>query len=89
MSFFFFLELYLWHMEVFRLGVELELRLMATTTATATEDLSCVCNQHHSSRQCWILNQLSEARDQTCILMYTSQICFCCTTTGMPIFLIK
>ena len=27
---------------------------------------------HHSSRQCWILNPLSEGRDQTCILMDAS-----------------
>ena len=30
---------------------------------------------HHSSQQCWILSLLSEARDQTCILMDTSQAC--------------
>ena len=29
---------------------------------------------HHSSRQCQILNPLGEARDQTCILMDTSQV---------------
>uniref|UniRef100_A0A8D0ZDY0 C2 DOCK-type domain-containing protein n=1 Tax=Sus scrofa TaxID=9823 RepID=A0A8D0ZDY0_PIG len=28
-----------------------------------------ICNLHHSSRQHWILNPLSEARDRTCILM--------------------
>ena len=27
-------------------------------------------------RQCWILNPLSEARDQTCILMDPSQVCY-------------
>ena len=32
-------------------------------TATATWNLSRVCNLHHSSRQCWILNPPSEARD--------------------------
>ena len=36
----------------------------------------CVCNLHHSSRKCWILNPLSEARDQTCVLMDTSQACY-------------
>ena len=35
-----FLGLYLQHMEVPRLGVELELQLLAYTTATATQDLS-------------------------------------------------
>ena len=60
---------HLWHMEVPRLGVKLELQLPAYTTATATWDLSHICNLDHSSWQCWILNPLSEARDQTCILM--------------------
>ena len=46
----------------------------ADTTATATPDLSCVCDLHHSSRRHWILNSLSEARNQTCILMDTSWI---------------
>ena len=39
-----FLGLQVWHMEVPRLGVELELQLPAYTTATATQDLSCICN---------------------------------------------
>ena len=38
-----------WHMEVPRLGVELELQLPAYVTATATPDLSLVCNLHYSS----------------------------------------
>ena len=59
-------------MEVHRLWVELELQLPAYTTATAIQDLSHVCSLHHSSWQCWILNPLSEARDQTHILMDTS-----------------
>ena len=63
-SFFYFVFLgsYLWHMEVPRLGVELELRLLATATATAMQDPSCVCDLHHSSRQGQILNVLIEAR---------------------------
>ena len=71
-----------WHMEVPRLGVELELQLLAYTTATATPDLSRVCNLHHSSRPCQILNPLSEARDWTHVLMDTSQIHFHWATTG-------
>ena len=59
-------------MEVPRLGVESELWMLAYTTAIATQDPSCVCNQHHSSRQRRILNPLSEARDRTCILMDAS-----------------
>ena len=54
------------------LGVEWELHLQAYSTATAMQDLSCVYDLHHSSRQCWILNPLSEARDWTCVLMDTS-----------------
>jgi len=61
-------------MEIPRLGVESELQLLACTTATAMPDLSRICNLHHSSRQRWILNPLSEARDQTHILMDTIQV---------------
>ena len=71
---FFFLRPHLWHMEVPRLGVELELQLPGYNTATATPDLSCVCDLHHSSQQRWILNPLSESRDWTHILMDTSRI---------------
>ena len=59
-----------------------ELELLAYTTATATQDLSCLCDLHHSSRQCRILNPLSEARDRTPILMDTSLIGFCFPTMG-------
>ena len=45
-----FLGLHPWHMEVPRLGVEWELQLLACITATATSDLSCVCDRHRSSR---------------------------------------
>ena len=50
-------------MAVPRLGVELELQLLAYTTATAMLDPSHVCDLHHSSWQFWILNQMSGARD--------------------------
>ena len=65
---------HLWHMEVPQLGVESELQLLAYTTATAMQDPSLVCDLHHSSWQCRILNPLIEARDRTCILMDTSQV---------------
>ena len=73
------------HMEIPRLGVESELQPLAYTTATAIPDPSLVCNLHHSSRQHWILNPLSGARDRTCILMVPSQVCFRCTTVGTPV----
>ena len=49
-------------MEVPRLGVESELQLPAYVTATATRDPSLICDLHHSSWHCWILNPLSKAR---------------------------
>ena len=64
----FFLGPLLWHMDVPRLGIEWELQLPAYTTATAMPGMSCVCDRHHSSQQCWVLNPLSKARDRTCIL---------------------
>ena len=74
--FFFFLELHLWHMEVLRLGIDSELQLPAYTTATATPDPSRVCDLHHSSRQCRIVNLLSEARARTRVLMDASWVHF-------------
>ena len=61
-------------MEVPRLGVESELQLRACIMATATPDPSCLHNPHRSLSQCQILNPLSKAGDQTCILMDTSQV---------------
>ena len=68
-----FLGPHLQHMEVPRLGVELELLLLAHAIAKATPDLSHICNLHHSSWQHQILNPLRETRDGTHILMKTSQ----------------
>ena len=89
-SFFFFFLLFrvtpVAYMEVPRLRVQLELPLPAYTTAIATPDPSCICDLHHSSWQCQILNPLSKARDRTCTLMNTSRIHFRCTTTGTPFF---
>ena len=72
-------------MEVPRLGAELELQLLAYTIATATRDPSLICDLHHSSWQCKLLNPLSEARDRTLsswILINTSRVHYSCTTTG-------
>ena len=70
-SFFSFLWPHLQDMEVPRLEVESELQILAQATATAMWDLSCICNLHPSSWQQWILNPLSKAKDQTCILTGT------------------
>ena len=64
--------------------VKLELQSPAYTTAIATPDLSSICNLHHSSWQCQILNPLSSARDRTHILMDTSWVHYCWATTGTP-----
>ena len=51
------------HMEAPRLGVKLELQLLAYSTATAMWDLSHICDLHCSLQQCRIPNPQSEARD--------------------------
>ena len=81
---FFFKGLHTWHMEVPTLGVESELQVPAYATATATWDPRHVCDLHHSSWQCRVLNPLSRARDWTRILMNASQICFRWATIGTP-----
>ena len=45
-----------------------------------------LCDLHHSSRQHQILNSLSEARDQTCVLMNTSQVLFPLSHNGNSLF---
>ena len=62
--FFSFLDLHLQHMEVPKLGVKSEL----------TQNLSRICDLHHSSWQCQIPSPLSEVKDQIRILINTSQI---------------
>ena len=54
-------------MQIPRLGVESELQLPAYATGT---DLSQVNDLHYSSQQ----QQMSKARDQTCIQMGTGQV---------------
>ena len=87
--FFCFLGPYPWHVEGSSLGIESELQLPAYTSATATQDPSSICDLHHSSLQCQILNPLSKARDQTHSLMVLSQIRFCWARTGTPRVILK
>ena len=86
--FFFFLGPHPWHMEVLRLGEGANwsnsCRPTATATATAMPYPSCICDLYHSSRQCRILNPLSEAKDRTCVLIDTNQICFHWAKMGTP-----
>ena len=48
---FVFLGPHLWHMEVPRLRVKLELRLLAYTAATAMPGAKCICDLCHSLQQ--------------------------------------
>ena len=59
-------------MEVPRLVARSELQVPAYPTATATPDLNCISNLRCRLWQCWILNPLSEAKDQTHILPETT-----------------
>ena len=70
----FFLGSHLQHMKAPRLGVELELQLLAYPADATMPDQSCICDQHCSLGQRQILNPLSKARDQTYFLMDTSWI---------------
>ena len=66
-------------LKVPRLGVKSELQLPATATATATAtampNRSSICDLTHSSQQCWILNPVSKARNQTGLLVDTGRVC--------------
>ena len=89
-SFFFFWSFVLlgphpWQMEVPRLGAESELQLQTYAIATATGNPSHICN----SQQHRILNPLSEARGQTCILMDTSRVHVHRVTTAISLLLPK
>ena len=61
-------------MEVSGPAVKTELQLQAYTTATIMQDLSHICDLHHSLWQHQSLNPLREARDRTHILMNTSWV---------------
>ena len=80
--FFCFLGLHLQHIEVPRLGAELELQLPAYATATETQDPSHVCNPRSQQHQ--ILNPLSEARDQIHVFIDTIWVYYHWATMGPP-----
>ena len=81
--FFCFLGLHPLHMEVPRSGVESELQLPASTTATATPDPSHVCDLHHSSRQRQILNPRGQGSNpQPTTSWFLVRFCFCCAMMG-------
>ena len=63
-----------WHLEIPRLGVKLELQLLAYATASATPDPSHICNLHQGSWQHQSISPLSEARNRTHILVDTSRV---------------
>ena len=69
-----FLGPQLWHVEIPRLGIELELQLLAF--ATDTEMWDRAASATYTTRQCCILNPLSKARNQTCIFMDTGWVCY-------------
>ena len=82
--FIFFLGPHPQHMEVSRLGVKLEPQLLAYTIATATPDLRHTCDLHHSSWQDWILNPLSESRDEPASSWTLVGFLICWGTTATP-----
>ena len=59
-------------MEIPRLKVELEQQLLANAVATTT----AMPDPRYISDLPWILNPPSWAKDQTCILMDNSQVCY-------------
>ena len=50
----------------------------------SSQDLSRICDLHHSSQQCWILHPLSQTRDWTHILTDTSRVHYHWAMTGTP-----
>ena len=65
---FFFVLLFRAALEAYRSS---RARSRIRATATAAQDLSCVCDLLHSPKQHWTPNPLSEARDRTHILVDT------------------
>ena len=76
-------------MEVPRLGVELELYLLAYTTAKQCRIQVTSVTYPTAHGNAGILNPLSKARDRICILMDPRHIRFHCATTGTPLLILK
>ena len=70
------------HMEVPRL--EGLIRAIAADLYQSHSNARSKPHLQPTPQQCWILNSLSEVRDQTCNLMVPSLIRFLCTTMGTP-----
>ena len=66
----------------------LELQLSGCATATATWDLSHICDLHHSSWQGQVFHPLSEARDWTCIFTSTNRVHFPWATKRTPNYML-
>ena len=78
--FFFFLTFFLFRVIPGTLGsFQSELPPLAYATATATPGPSHVCDLHHSSQQCWILNPLTEMSSWILVGFLTHW-----ATTGTP-----
>ena len=73
------------HMEAPKLGVEAKLQLLALCHSHSHTRSELCLRLHHSSWQCWILNPLSRAMDQTCVLTVTSWVRYCWATKGTPV----
>ena len=79
---------HLWHKEVPRPGVKLELQLLACATAPATSDLSHICDSHHSLQQHQVFNPLSKAGNQTHIHMNTGWLLNLLSHSGNSLLLL-
>ena len=96
--FFFFFFFGVWshprYIEVPRLGIESELKLLAYAIATAMPDLSHISNLHPSSWKQWILTHWAGSGIKptsswilaTHTIRDTSQVWYCWDSMGTPIF---
>ena len=75
-------------MEVLWLEVESELQLQAYTTATAMQDLSCICDIYHSSQQLqdpltyWVRPGIEHTSSQKLVGLVTAEPQWVVTAVG-------